>query len=364
MSAAATQIPASAHVAVTAFDVHLWSRAFDPAQFNSRVHFLWSASDYPKMRSGGQKVDLGNLILFPLHDEIAVERNAFWWSYQVALDKLAPGPATPLGDARAFLWPLRCRPKGLDIVFARSSANRPPKVRVTIWLWPFGWSSTIHFQFAAPFSLDDLQDLAINLRTRSPGPFTLDGKSLSLSEMFKLIAERLRRDIGTAGNVPADAPHLGRHLVTAVQLPRGLRAPATFDRWPAADQLRFLGALRGRKVALGELRADGKGKKYLTTPLGPGNVALSDFTEGTMLVLRHWKDGRPIATRETNHCLFENARAFSTVHFALHLFIEYAQDRPELAPAVANARAILSSLSDEYRNPLGRNFRKHFAPKD
>ena len=363
MIAVATQ-GSSAHVAVTAFDVHLWSKPFDAAQFNPQVHFLWSSSDYPKMRSAGQKVDLGNLVLFPLHDEIDVERNTFWWSYKIALDKLAPGPATALGDAREFLWPLRCRPKGLDIVFSRSQATRPPKVRVTIWLWPFGWSSAVHFKFAAPFSLDDLQDLGINLRTRSPGPFTFEGKTLSLSEVFKLIAERVRRDIGTAGNLPADAPHLGRHIVSAVQLPRAWQAPPTLDRWPAADQLRLIGALRGRKIALGELGPGGNGKNYLTTPLGPGNVAITDFIEGTMLLLRHWKDRRPVATRETNHCLFENVRAFSTVHFALHRFAQYADDQQELAAAVANARAALSHLPNEYPNRFGRNFEKHFAPDD
>lgn len=345
-----------AHVTVSAFDVHLWSKSFDPDHFNPKVHFLWSEPDYRAMRTAGQKIDLKKLVLFPLKDEVDAKRNHFWWRYDTAVDNLAKGAPTPLGDVRAFLWPLRCRPKDFKLTFGISKASVPPKVWTTIWLWPFGWSSTIEFKLTAPFSLDDLEALGATLRSASPPPFAFNGKALSLSDIFRQLADMVRQDIAIPGKVPGDVTHLNRHVVMSLELPRGMQVPGS--GWSAADQLRMLAALRGDKVPRAELLS----ADILSTPLGGRNFAFTDFNEGTLLVLRHWKDRETPATRETNHCLFANLRTFSVVYFALRRFSQYAKDRPDVASAVTNAKNLLSSLPNEYRNGLCANFKKHYAP--
>ncbi len=190
-----------AHVTVSTFDVHLWSKPFDPALFNPKIHFLWSASEYRKMRDAGDKVELGNLVLFPLKNELSPGRNHFWYRYKAAVDTIVAGPDTPLGDPRDFLWPLRCRPKNFKLSFAASKAETPPDVRATIWLWPFGWSSTVEFKVTSPFSLGDLQDLGEKLRGAAPAPFVSDGKALLLADVFRRLAEMLRQEAAAPGKI-------------------------------------------------------------------------------------------------------------------------------------------------------------------
>lgn len=366
MSLAAVKSVSQAHVTVSAFDVHLWSKPFDPADFNPKIHFLWSSSEYRNMREAGQKVELGNLMLFPLKDELSQikakdelgekARNHFWYRYKVAVDNMPTGP-TSLGDMRYFLWPLRCRPKNFKLSFAASKAGVPPKVWATIWLWPFGWSSTVEFKVTAPFSMGDLQALGEKVRAKAPPPFMLDGKALSLSGVFGRLADTVRHEVAIPGKTPADSTRLQRYVFYSLQLPRCMPVPANAAGWSAADQLRMLGTLRGKKVQLGQLL----NSEVLFTALGDRNFAVTDFDEGTLLVLRHWKD-LPATTRETNHCLFANLRTFSVVYFALHRFIQYAKDRPGIASAMESAKKMLSSLPEEYRNGLALNFKKYYPP--
>jgi hypothetical protein len=366
MALAVNTSASQAHVTVSAFDIHLWSEPFDPANFDPKIHFLWSASDYRKMRDAGAKIALGNLMIFPLKPELdqiqpknqlgPTARNHFWHRFQVAAATLPAQPATPLGDTREFLWPLRCRPRNFKLGFTASKADAPPNVWTTIWLWPFGWSSTVEFKVTAPFSLADLQDLGTKLRSAASAPFMLNGDALPLSGVFKRMADTVRQELAAPGRAPNHVTLLPRHVVCSLQLPRGMQAPANADGWSAAERMRMLGTLRGKIVQLGELNSG-----VLFTPLGDRNFAVTDFNEGTLLILRHWKD-RSGATRETNHCLFANLRNFSMVYLTLHRFIQFAQSRPAIAGPMENAKAMLSSLPEEYRNGLCINFKKYYAP--
>jgi hypothetical protein len=353
MSASALK---NAQYTLSAFDVHLWSQRYDPAAFNPKIHFLWSESDYRKTRDAGQKIELDKLVLFPLKNELSAERNRFWYRYDAAVENMPAGAATTLGDTREFLWPLRCRPKALKLSFSASKAPVPPKVRATIWLWPFGWSSTIEFKVTAPYSLGDLRDLGMKIRAKEPAPFTLDGKPLALSGVMQRLADMVRQDLAAPGLTPRDITRVPRHFVFSLQLPHGQAVPANVSGWPDGDQLRMIGALRGGEVQPGQLLNSG----VSFTPLGDRNFALTDFDQGTLLVLRHWKD-RPGATRETNHCLFANLRTFASVYLALNGFA-YAKGHPDIASAMENAKTMLSALPEEYRNGLCVKFKKHFSP--
>jgi hypothetical protein len=352
-----------AHVTTSAFDVHLWSKPFDPVHFDPRIHFLWSANAYRAMRLSGQKIELEDLILFPLKDELVAGRNHFWCRYETALGKLTSGPATSLGDVREFLWPLRCRPRNLKVSFDGSKADESPNVWATIWLWPFGWSSIVEFKVTARFSLDDLEDLGVNLRRTSPGPFVADTNALSLSGLFSRLAEAVRRNLAVPENAPDDVTHLTRYIVFSLELPRGMPVPTKFKAWSASEQLRMVGALRGRKVQLKELVTELARGGFTAIPLGGGNFVVTDFNQGTLLVLRHRKDRPPLARPrgDTNHCLFGNLRTFLMIYFALHRFIQYAKDRTDIASAVSNAKELLRHLPDEYRSPLCAVFREHYS---
>jgi hypothetical protein len=343
-----------AHLTVSTFDVHLWSKPFDPDDFNPNVHFLWSAPKYRAARAAGQKVEIGDLVLFPLKDEVG--HNHFWSRYENAVDKLPAGSDTSLGDSREFLWPLRCRPRNLQLSFDPQEDGAPPAVRVTTWLWPFGWSSVTEFRMKAPFTLRGLEHLGATLQNRTPGPFIFGGgEALSQSGVFKELAGIVRQSVGVSGKA-ADTTRLGRHVFLMLELPKDMEARPV-GSWSAADKVRMVGALQGHKAHLPDILSNG----FLFTPLGRRSFAVTEFDSGTLLVLHHWKNLGTSASRETTRCLFHNLRMFSVVYLTLHRFIGYAKGQTDLDSAVTNARQMLASLPEEYRNAFSQAFKTHYA---
>jgi hypothetical protein len=187
-----------ARVVYCIFDVHLWSQPFVAADFDPKVLFLSSASGYRQMRVSGAKIELANLVLLPLSDEFDLRRNHFWPRYRAVADNI-PGSVTPFGDASDFVWPLRCRPKNLDLTLNGTVWNTNRKVRSTIWLWPFGWSSLLEIDLPAGDEFDDLLEIGINLRQKDPAPLLLQGKAVAVSSALAHLAQLVRQGSVHAG---------------------------------------------------------------------------------------------------------------------------------------------------------------------
>ncbi|MBW7968332.1 hypothetical protein [Bradyrhizobium sp. BR 10289] len=345
-----------ARVVYCVFDVHLWSQPFIATDFDPRVHFLLSSAGYRQMRVGGAKIELANLVLFPLRDELDLRRNHFWPRYQTAADNV-PGSIPGFGDACDFMWPLRCRPKNFDVALNGAEWNAGGKARSTIWLWPFGWSSLLELEFSAGDQFDDLLEAGIRLRQKDPAPLLLNGKAAAVSTALAHLSQLVRQDLCTpaAQGRAMESIRLPRYVVCALELPKGFRVGRDIDM---AERKALIGAVRGQQL---------DGTKFLSnqplfTPLGDGNFAVTDLDAGTVIVQRYWQD-RGDTKRESNHCFYVNSRNFFSIFLTLRRLIAYLAVNSKGDPRAVAAASVLASLPAQYRNRLCSEFAAKYAPQ-
>jgi hypothetical protein len=345
-----------ARVVYCIFDVHLWSQPFVAADFDPRVHFLWSSSGYRQMRSRGAKIELANLVLLPLSDEFDLRRNHFWPRYQAAANNIS-GSVTSFGDACDLVWPLRCRPKNLDLTLNGAVWNTNRKVRSTIWLWPFGWSSLLEIDLPAGDEFDDLLDIGIKLREKDPAPLLLKGMAVGVSSALAHLAELVRQDLCTpaAQGKAMESTRLPRYVVCALELPKGFQVRRNISM---ADRMSLIGAVRGQELNQSKFLSN----PPLFTPLGDGNFAVTEFDAGTAIVQRHRQD-RTGTKLESNHCFYVNTRNFFSIFLTLHRMIAYLAVKSKDDARAAAAASVLASLPAEYRNRLCSEFAAKYAPQ-
>jgi hypothetical protein len=345
-----------ARVVYCIFDVHLWSQPFVAADFDPRVRFLWSSSGYRQMRSRGAKIELANLVLLPLSDEFDLRRNHFWPRYQAAANNIS-GSVTSFGDACDLVWPLRCRPKNLDLTLNGAVWNTNRKVRSTIWLWPFGWSSLLEIDLPAGDEFDDLLDIGIKLREKDPAPLLLKGMAVGVSSALAHLAELVRPDLCTpaAQGKAMESTRLPRYVVCALELPKGFQVRRNISM---ADRMSLIGAVRGQELNQSKFLS----KPPLFTPLGDGNFAVTEFDAGTAIVQRHRQD-RTGTKLESNHCFYVNTRNFFSIFLTLHRMIAYLAVKSKDDARAAAAASVLASLPAEYRNRLCSEFAAKYAPQ-
>ncbi|WP_315750187.1 MULTISPECIES: hypothetical protein [unclassified Bradyrhizobium] len=337
------------------FDVHLWSQPFVAADFDPRVHFLWSSRDYREMRSQGAKIELANLVLLPLNDEFDLRRNHFWPRYQAVASNI-PGTITSFGDACDLVWPLRCRPKNLDLTLNEAVWHKAGRVRSTIWLWPFGWSSMLEIDLPADDEFDGLLDIGIALREKDPAPLLLKGKAVGVSGALAHLSQLVRQDLCTpaAQGKAMETTRLPRYVVCALELSKGFQIR---ENIPVADQMLLIGAVRGQELDLAKFLSN----RPLFTRLGYGNFAVTDFDAGTAIVQRHWQD-RPGTKLESNHCFYVNTRNFFSIFLTLHRMIAYITVKSKDDARAVAAASVLASLPIEYHNKLCSDFAAKYAP--
>lgn len=345
-----------ARVVYCIFDVHLWSQPFVAADFDPRVHFLWSASAYRQMRGTGARIELANLVLLPLGDELDLRRNHFWPRYQAVANNV-PGSVTSFGDACDLVWPLRCRPKDLDLTLDGAVWNTNGKVRSTIWLWPFGWSSMLEIDLPAGDEFDDLLDIGIKLRQKEPAPLLLKGKAVGVSGALGHLAQLVRQDLCTpaAQGKAMESVRLPRYVVCVLELSKGFQLR---ENIPMADQMSLIGAVRGQELDPSKFLSN----RPLFTRLGFGNFAVTEFDAGTAIVQRHRQD-RPGTKLESNHCFYVNTRNFFSIFLTLHRMIAYLTVKSKDDARAAAAASVLASLPAEYRNKLCSDFAAKYAPQ-
>ncbi|MCK1315885.1 MULTISPECIES: hypothetical protein [unclassified Bradyrhizobium] len=344
-----------ARVVYCVFDVHLWSQPFVGADFDPRVHFLWSASDFRQMRTRGTKIELANLVLLPLNNELDLRRNHLWPRYQTVASNV-PGSITPFGEASDFVWPVRCRPKNLDLTLNGAVWNTNRKVRSTIWLWPFGWSSLLEMDLPAGDEFDDLLDIGIKLRQKDPAPLLLKGKAVGVSGALAHLAQLVKQDLCTpaAQGKAMESTRLPRYVVCAIELQKGFQVRRNISM---ADRMSLIGAVRGQELDLSKFLSN----PPLFTPLGDGNFAVTDFDAGTAIVQRHRQDRE--GSLEGNHCFYVNTRNFFSIFLTLHRLIAYLTVKSKGDARAAAAASVLASLPAEYRNRLCSDFAAKYAPQ-
>jgi hypothetical protein len=119
---------------VTVFDLHLWKRCqVEAADVTSALQDLVEGASRASFSASGKMRDIGQLRVFSVGH--ASDRSRFWRKYA----NIVSGEPVDTGGC---LLPVRCRPKSFRLTFA-ALPTLTVNAFATIWLWPFGWASSL-----------------------------------------------------------------------------------------------------------------------------------------------------------------------------------------------------------------------------
>ena len=342
-------MPQMARMVASVFDLHTWSKPLvNPADLGPDFQFMATPADYRAMRVVATPKQSATFRLFPMYSKGA--QHTFWRRFVNALD-LTPASA----DHRDWLVPVRCRPKTLAPNFILASLPSPVRAHVTVWLWPFGWSTQIEMRFNHHPNLDQAEQIALAL-TGSATTFELGGKVLSTSGLFAALAKAIVGDVAATGSDPEDVTRVQRRMVLGLIGEQG----EPFDRFDApprrsgAERAR-IASLLGRTVDMIEVNDVGKpGGRYLFNGLGGPEFALSHEQLGVVAMLRHPLDsGR---RRSKQFCLLGNIRASLLAWAALGGAATGVRPTPQMEPLIEAARSARTNLIDSCRNRVFQEY--------
>jgi hypothetical protein len=314
---------------VFAFDVHIAvSLLAIPGALTPAAQFLAD----PKLLVAAQPPDLSHFRISSLADEL--QTNHFWQAVASALKFAAR-------DAPELPLPVRCVPKSFDVSLklpeGMTPRVNPPKVRATVWLWPFGWSSLIEFSLLAPLDFGDLRAITETLRRGMPFTLASEPQSpMSLSDLFKLLSAKVQQDIAVPGKAILPPPAVKRHIVLAALPadPLSYSLAPGLKRWGDAYRAEMHSVLLERPVTLGELigreknASEHKGDFLLCQFAGGESFTISDFDRGSLLML--WPYPQRRRHRYRYRCLAHNLNHCSQVGLTLR--------KPSAGP---NAKALV-----------------------
>ena len=346
------------------FDLHLWRPPLvDTNALSPSLAFLADPQQYAKIQVAANKLELPNLWAFPL--TFRSHRSRFWVRY-ADLAEAAPT------QVRAWLLPLRCRPKNLELVFDAAPPQPAIKVFATIWLWPFGWASSLEFALKAPLSLNAIQGISAALRGRhaSPPPFALGKERLSLANLFGKLAQTVRDDVGAAGTSPGEDLIVPKHIVLALVPSRGTSPrrygsmPSEMAPWSDSDRARLHGALLGDYISTDDVIKRESESVFMLTQFGGGNFGLTYFQEGTLLLLGPGEHDNK--WRESGRCFARNVSSVSLVAMTLQRFIDrrerLSQGKPAVSMLAGAASQLLDDLATGYGNPFAKRLLEMNGP--
>ena len=342
-------MPRMARFVASMFDLHTWSKPLiHAADLRPDFQFMATPAVYRSVRVAAAPKGSPGFWLLPVYNDVA--KHTFWRRFRNALD-LAPGAA----DHRDWLAPMRCRPKAIAPNFTSASLPSPVRAHVTVWLWPFGWSTQIEIRFNQHLDLGEVEPIASALTGSGPA-FTLDGKALSTSALFGTLAKAIVGDVAAAGSDPEDVVRVQRRVVMGLIAERG-QPFGRFDAAPrlsGAERARIV-SLLGRTVDIVEVNEVGEpGGRYRFVGLGGPEFAISHEQLGVVVMLRHPLDsGR---RRSKQYCLMGNVRASLLAWAALGGVGAGVRPTPEMEPMIQAAGATRANLADAYRNRVFQEY--------
>jgi hypothetical protein len=357
-------LPPIEWISVSAFDVHLWPRPLtNRLALSAPMRVLCDPDAYRAARIAGNKLELPGFWVFPLQRELAQPGNHFWQRYAIAAELSIPGfenDAPP--DVRDWLLPLRCRPRQWPVEFTTAGTATIVTAHVTVWLWPFGWASSIEFSFRPQpgLSVDDVRAVIASLQSSSGLPsFRLSGQSQKLSALFRLLRDRVAANLAANAMPSGAVAKVLRRVVTAVVAPKGSVLPSYRVLGPSRSRLsdsergRVLGMLMGRDVdASGAIGLE-KGNNVHFTPLPGGSFAISKSDSGSLLFMRHPTDTG--SRRDKYRCFFANVRSCWIASAALGELVKfYNANDQDLAKLVGAAKTVLGRLPQNYSTDLSQ----------
>lgn len=330
-------------VEILLFDSHLALNPLsDPSLVRPECTWLVDQRTYNELYSGTEPPP--STAHFAIHRVRREKRhNLFWKAYEGIADSLSPSwdKVTPFRfvPRREFL--------SLESSPALGSAE--PQIRSWIFVWPFGWSSSLHLTLQGPLTLIKLrQQMNLILETRV---FQAGREPLSLVEVFQRLSNALRADLYGAGKLVGDYIHKPRHQVIAVTA-----SDPPFPRYDDArlahgDWARIFAVVLGSQVKPADVTRL-KDELLISTNKKDGTFAVTDFDRGSFLLLsgasRRGKGER------SSSCMTHNLETASLVGLMFSGFIQAVKARrisnERIDALVRGAQSVLMAIPTRYPN--------------
>ncbi|WP_293676571.1 hypothetical protein [uncultured Phenylobacterium sp.] len=359
-------LPDAGRLIISAFDTHLWpTPLLQVSDLSPDLAFLASPAEYRAMRQGAGPKDGAALRLFPLAGDQVHEH--FWWRYVQALKLATAGSPGP----REWLAPLRCRPKALPATF-RLAGHPAVKAHLTIWLWPFGWSSQVEVRLGGPIAFAQVRQATAALSGGGGQPFEINGQPLSLVDLFAAMAKAVKADVPAAGSQSIDVLRVPRRLVIGFVAAQGqaykgfeaspppLQPPLIPDRWSDSQRAQIASVLAGKPLALADINAIDLGTSpFSVIRLGRGDYALAHPQHGALLMMRHPRDSN--WNRGSQFCLVNNVRASLIAWAALSGLAAGTPATPDHKALMTAGKAAAGRLRGYYNNPVFQRLSNNLA---
>lgn len=360
-------LPEVSRMSVSAFDTHLWLAPLcDPALVRPEVRDLADRDALRARRLSGAAWASPRFRLFTLTRELAQTKNNFWKVFAAAAGASAQPPAP--ADIGEWLLPVRCRPIALAPAFERPGAAAA-RAYVTVWLWPFGWSTQIDFRLGGRMSLADCRTVVGTLSAGGSRPFRLGAETLSLSELFQRVGGQISGDVVAPGAATPILTQINRRLAVTLTAAPGQALqrffaapnadPPVRPRWTDLERGEIASVLAGQPF--GSLQAanaatGGGPFKPLSLPNRrcpeQSNLAIAHTELGVLMLLRHPPD---IGwSRDGQRCLASNVRASWLAQLALTGLVRKVRGAAgsPAAALVQAATGALAGLKSYYSNPV------------
>ncbi len=302
------------------FDLHFTPAPLRaPALFQPAVSFLGVPAEYEKRFGQVWQVDTSRFSLRPM--VAGLQWSHFWKGLRTLCD--LEGTNEKFAH---YHIPIEGLVRDAEIVAKLPAPFGASKVRARLLVWPYGWSTRLEVSLTGPAGLPELVKASQALRQDSIFSLTISGKPVlsaaPLSTVLRDITTWMQKDLFT-GTVPDQRP-ISRHTVIGLSNFNEPAEPFSYNldidpqqpQLPTADRARLHSMLLGREVPLAEVLQREKAKAFLLTPLKKRGFALTDFDQGSLLVLQV---ASPRAGKGDTvaRCLWRNTAAMLTTTNAL-----------------------------------------------
>lgn len=352
-------------VDIRIFDFHLsLVPILEADSVKPAVAFLTDPAKY-NQQYGAKPLTAGAFRIRPLKKQDRTYHR-FWQYYARSFSKFDPW---------SLVVPFLCEPVKFRLDISSPEKQIRAFTKPAVYLFPFGWSTTIEVSLhGKDMDAGTLRDFMGSLRTRSDGPFLIDGKPASLSAVFKTYGDAIKDACLTEGSAALDLRRVDRHFVVSLSQfdgeiryykPRHQGDPPM----QAADKAALHEILLGEVVSPAEVvaldaNADGKGR-CLYTRFANAGFALTYFDVGTLLFVQNKAANR--AQSDAMGCLTTNVMASMMLIQGLQSFYDFPETqeaKPDSLMAKTRdlARQRIVSLPNRYKNAVLSRWCKNYAP--
>jgi len=365
-------------VHIVGFDVHT---AINPVAVPELIkepfRFLVNSTGYDKQYQSGKGLKTDSLIVRPITKR-EFKRNHFWKNYLAM---------SPTEDNYWHLQvPFVIEPQDFDVTLNPDGLNFEGKIKPVVYVNSMGWSSNVGIRLKGNISAGDLRDFVGRVLGvgQKKAPFLMGSEEKGLTSIFKLLGDKVRKEIYISPLKVGDTRSTPRHLMISIARATGtakyFRTEWELDPKMDDDERRILlsilygseltidkaiDLLKRRKSDEDESEDENqkeKPERVLVTRLRDKDFALTSYKLGTLFFPQEDALGKPERS-EAIECMVSNARSSTMVSLSMLGFSQAANKSPVANDVVnslqSNIKAVIRNLPDHYDSAYSQNWHRH-----